>query len=76
MNIERRNLELKVLDYQRLSFIFTFLSAFLYSGTVIPFEGKTEGKVEILMVSSLVGIILALFTYWRMRVAKNKLNEI
>ncbi|MTT32472.1 hypothetical protein GMB86_10690 [Terrilactibacillus sp. BCM23-1] len=76
MNIERRNLELKVLDYQRLSFIFTFLSTFLYSGTVIPFEGKTQGKVEILLVISLAGIILALFTYWRMRVAKNKLNEI
>lgn len=73
---EQKSLRLKMLDYQRFSFIFMFLGAFLYIGTIIPFAGKTEMKTNMLTFASLAIIIVSLLFYWRMRKAKDELNKI
>ncbi|MBM7645845.1 hypothetical protein JOD45_002064 [Scopulibacillus daqui] len=72
---ELKDLKLKVIDYRRFSFIFMILSMFLYIGTLIPFQGKTVEKTEILTCSCLGVMIIALLFFWRMQVAKKKLEK-
>ncbi|MFC7393262.1 YrhC family protein [Scopulibacillus cellulosilyticus] len=72
---ELKNLKHKAIDYQRFSFIFMFLSVFLYIGTLIPFQGKTAAKSEILTFGCLGIMIIALLFFWRMKAAKKKLEQ-
>ncbi|WKB36876.1 YrhC family protein [Terrilactibacillus sp. S3-3] len=72
----QKNLYYKVTDYRRFSFLFLFLAVFLYAGTWIPFQGKTEAKLEILSVASFILISLAALAYWRMAKAKKQLQQL
>ncbi|TCP32301.1 YrhC-like protein [Scopulibacillus darangshiensis] len=72
---KQKDLQVKITDNQRFSLIFMFLGAFLYIGTLVPFDGKTIFKSEVLMFSSLGAIIIALVFYQQMRKAKKKLNS-
>jgi len=65
----------KIIDYKRFSFIFLFISAFLNIGSALPFDGKTEGKAEFLLMTSFVFLITSLLFYWRLRKAKKRYEE-
>ncbi|MFC4618092.1 YrhC family protein [Camelliibacillus cellulosilyticus] len=67
---KRRALYYKIMDYKRFSFIFLCISAFLYLGSTLPFNGKTMMKTEALMLSSFALLAVSMIFYWRMRVAK------
>jgi len=74
-NPELHKLKNKIIDYKRFSFIFLFISAFLNIGSALPFDGKTEGKAEFLLMSSFAFLIISLLFYWRLRKAKRTYEE-
>ncbi|MGV3488138.1 MAG: YrhC family protein [Tuberibacillus sp.] len=70
-----KHLKLKMVDFKRFSLIFLFISAFLNIGSALPFDGKTEGKAEIMILTSFLFLFISLFFYWRMRKAKKAYEE-
>ncbi|WP_027724657.1 YrhC family protein [Tuberibacillus calidus] len=72
---EMKQLKHKITDYKRFSFIFLFISAFLYIGSALPMDGKTAGRAEGLMIAGLVFLLVAFVFYWRLQVAKKRYEE-
>nr|WP_239541465.1 YrhC family protein [Pullulanibacillus pueri] len=70
-----QKLKTKIIDYKRFSFIFLYLAAFLYMGSLIPFEGKTLIKSEILMGASVLLIVISIGFFILMRRASDRYHQ-
>ncbi|MCF6138026.1 YrhC family protein [Pseudalkalibacillus berkeleyi] len=69
-----RNIKDKIADFKRFSFVLLSLSAFLYIGSIVPFEGKETADQLILLSASYTSIGVALVFYRKISVWKKKLN--
>lgn len=67
--------QLKIVDYRKFSFIFFFLGSFLYLGAMLPLAGRTETRTVLLYVLSLVLYGISLAFYKTTRSLRNKLEE-
>lgn len=65
----------KIIDCRRIGMLCLFLSAFLYTGTMMPQYAETGWKLSILSGSSLAFLLLTFFFYWRMSKLKDKLDQ-
>ncbi|GGE43147.1 hypothetical protein GCM10011391_22460 [Pullulanibacillus camelliae] len=72
---EKNALKLKVVDFRRFGFIFLFLGAFLFMGSVLPFENKTIIKADILVGASLLMLLISILFLWRMKRAAKQYDE-
>jgi hypothetical protein len=72
---ERQKIKHKIIDYKRFSFIFLFMGAFLNIGAALPFDGKTTGRADALMLTSFVFLIISLLFYWGLTKAKKLYEE-
>jgi hypothetical protein len=64
-----------VTDYKRFSFIFLFLSAFLYIGSLLPYDGKTTYNTSLVMLASFGLLLISVFFYWMMRRGQTRYNK-
>ncbi len=65
----------KIADFKRFSFVLLSLSAFLYIGSIIPFEGKQTLHKLILLGTSYLSLGIALVFYRKISQWKKQLNE-
>ncbi|WLD92177.1 YrhC family protein [Alkalihalobacillus sp. AL-G] len=70
-----KDLKIKIADYKRFSFVLLGLSAFLYLGSIIPFEGKQGIDQIILLAISYSAIGVALFFYRKITIWKKVIKE-
>ena len=54
----------KMVDYKRFAFILVAITAFLYIGTLLPFEGKTLTKTYVLMGGSVGFIFISCLLFY------------
>jgi hypothetical protein len=54
LNLNKKTLQKKIIDYKRFGFTLIALSTFLYLGVIIPAEGKTLVKTYMLMGGTVV----------------------
>jgi hypothetical protein len=54
LNLNKKTLQKKIIDYKRFGFTLIALSTFLYLGVIIPAEGKTLVKIYMLMGGTVV----------------------
>jgi hypothetical protein len=69
------NLKKNMNDYKSFSFIFLFLSAFLYIGSLLPYDGKTTYNTSLVMLASFGILLISVFFYWMMRRGQNIYNK-
>ncbi len=69
------DLKIKIADYKRFSFMLLSLSAFLYIGSIIPFEGKEGMDQIVLLAVSYCSIGIALFFYRKITIWKKIVKE-
>lgn len=69
------NIQHKIIDYKRFGFILFSLSAFLYLGSIIPFEGKNSLDTLLLSSASLTAIIIAIVFHVKTNKLKRQLAE-
>ncbi len=62
-------LKADIVDYQRFSLIFLFLSAYLFLGSALPFEDKTQVQTMETFLGSLLLLGISAFFYRKMRQA-------
>jgi hypothetical protein len=72
---EQVTLKKNMNDFKRFSFIFLFLSAFLYIGSILPYDGKTTYNTSLVMLASFVLLLISVFFYWMMRRGQNIYNK-
>ncbi len=65
----------KIADFKRFSFVLLSLSAFLYIGSIVPFDGKETADQLVLLSTSYVSIAIALFFYRKISLWKKQLKE-
>ncbi|WP_377888381.1 YrhC family protein [Alkalihalobacillus sp. R86527] len=70
-----KELQNKMTDYKRFAFILLSLSVFLYIGSFLPMEGKTDERVLILTGGGFLLVGIALFFYSRAIAIQKKLND-
>ncbi|MGM7702106.1 YrhC family protein [Pseudalkalibacillus sp. Hm43] len=69
-----KNLQEKIADFKRFSFVLLSLSAFLYIGSIVPFEGKETADQLMLLSASYTFLGVTILFYRRISVWKKKLN--
>ena len=70
-----KHLQDKMTDYKRFAFVLLSLSVFLYIGSFLPVEGKTDGATLILTGGGFILIGIAIFFYSRAIAIQKKMNE-
>ncbi|GAF65857.1 YrhC family protein [Alkalihalobacillus trypoxylicola] len=68
-------LQRKIEDYQRFSFIFVSLSFFMFLGIIIPLEGKNNGVDSILVLGVFAMLLLACTCHFTSKRALTQLLE-
>ncbi len=70
-----KQLQDKMTDYKRFAFVLLSLSVFLYIGSFLPVEGKTDGATLILTGGGFLLVGIAIFFYSRAIAIQKKINE-
>ncbi|GGL40587.1 YrhC family protein [Sporolactobacillus putidus] len=65
----------KIIDCRRIAMLCLFLSAFLYTGTMMPEYADVDWKLAILSGASLAFLLLTFFFYWRTSKLKDRLDK-
>lgn len=59
-------------DYKRFSFIFLFLSTFLYIGSLLPYDGKSPFNTSLVMLASCSLLVISMIFYLLMKRMEKK----
>lgn len=70
-----KQLQDKMTDYKRFAFVLLSLSVFLYIGSFLPVQGKTDGAALILTGGGFLLVGIAIFFYSRAIAIQKKINE-
>ncbi|WP_349407955.1 YrhC family protein [Pseudalkalibacillus sp. SCS-8] len=70
-----KNIQEKIADFKRFSLVLLSLSAFLYIGSIVPFDGKEATDQLVLLSASYTLIGVAILFYRKVAIWKKQLNE-
>lgn len=70
-----KELQDKMTDYKRFAFVLLSLSVFLYIGSFLPMDGKSDAQALILTGGGFLLVGIALFFYSRAIAIQKKINE-
>ncbi|WEG14107.1 YrhC family protein [Pullulanibacillus sp. KACC 23026] len=79
MHIQEKEIEMMKKnrnDYKRFSFIFLYLSTFLYIGSLLPFDDKSTLNTSYCMLASCLLLSVSLFFYTLMRRLEKKYKNL
>ncbi|MFT8870968.1 MAG: YrhC family protein [Sporolactobacillus sp.] len=72
MKEESKRVADAITDYKRMGLISMFVSVFFYIGTLLPKYAEVPEQVGILSLASLIFLLLAFSTCWRITALKKK----
>lgn len=74
-NNTQKEISLKIVDYTRFSFVLFSLSIFLFMGTFLPIDGRTEFQMIVLYSMTYSALGFALFFYSKSKGLKRMLEN-
>jgi NhaP-type Na+/H+ or K+/H+ antiporter len=66
----------KMVDFKRFAVVLLAVGVFFYLGVIIPFDQKSEMDVDIMMISSMSFLAVAILFFIQSKLCKQKLVDI